>query len=91
MELLIVKLSSLGDVIQTMPVVHDLRSRFPLGAAGGLGEALGDTGGFSNIDIAHMEGAGQIPYPYDRCGHASGDIHGKRIAAPASFTAPITW
>ncbi len=29
MELLIVKLSSLGDVIQTMPVVHDLQLHFP--------------------------------------------------------------
>jgi heptosyltransferase-1 len=29
MHILIVKLSSLGDVIQTMPVVHDLRQRFP--------------------------------------------------------------
>jgi heptosyltransferase-1 len=29
MNILIVKLSSLGDVIQTMPVVHDIRTRFP--------------------------------------------------------------
>lgn len=29
MKILIVKLSSLGDVIQTMPVVHDLRQAFP--------------------------------------------------------------
>lgn len=29
MNILIVKLSSLGDVIQTMPVVHDLQQQFP--------------------------------------------------------------
>ncbi len=29
MNILIVKLSSLGDVVQTMPVVHDLRLQFP--------------------------------------------------------------
>ena len=29
MNILIVKLSSLGDVIQTMPVVHDMLARFP--------------------------------------------------------------
>jgi len=29
MRVLIVKLSSLGDVVQTMPVVHDLRQAFP--------------------------------------------------------------
>lgn len=29
MKILIVKLSSLGDVIQTMPVVHDLQQQFP--------------------------------------------------------------
>ena len=29
MNVLIVKLSSLGDVIQTMPVVHDLKCQFP--------------------------------------------------------------
>jgi heptosyltransferase-1 len=32
MQVLIVKLSSLGDVVQTMPVVHDVQQRFP-GAA----------------------------------------------------------
>jgi heptosyltransferase-1 len=32
LNLLIVKLSSLGDVVQTLPVLHDVRSRFP-GAA----------------------------------------------------------
>jgi heptosyltransferase-1 len=29
MQILIVKMSSLGDVIQTIPVVHDVRQRFP--------------------------------------------------------------
>jgi heptosyltransferase-1 len=29
MRILIVKLSSLGDVVQTMPVVHDIRQAFP--------------------------------------------------------------
>lgn len=29
MRILVVKLSSLGDVVQTLPVVHDLRARFP--------------------------------------------------------------
>jgi heptosyltransferase-1 len=29
MKVLIVKLSSLGDVVQTMPVVHDVRQHFP--------------------------------------------------------------
>ena len=29
MKILIVKLSSLGDVIQTIPVVHDLTKAFP--------------------------------------------------------------
>ena len=29
MDLLIVKLSSLGDVVQTLPVLHDVRTRFP--------------------------------------------------------------
>ena len=29
MQILIVKLSSLGDVIQTMPIVHDLLQQFP--------------------------------------------------------------
>lgn len=32
MRILIVKLSSLGDVVQTLPVVHDIHARFP-GAA----------------------------------------------------------
>lgn len=32
LNLLLVKLSSLGDVVQTLPVLHDVRSRFP-GAA----------------------------------------------------------
>jgi len=32
MQILIVKLSSLGDVVQTMPVVHDMQQRLP-GAA----------------------------------------------------------
>ncbi len=29
LDLLIVKLSSLGDVVQTLPVLHDVRTRFP--------------------------------------------------------------
>jgi heptosyltransferase-1 len=29
LQVLLVKLSSLGDVVQTLPVVHDLRTRFP--------------------------------------------------------------
>ncbi len=29
MRILVVKLSSLGDVVQTLPVVHDLQARFP--------------------------------------------------------------
>ena len=29
MRILIVKLSSLGDVVHAMPVVHDLRTAFP--------------------------------------------------------------
>ena len=29
LRILIVKLSSLGDVVQTLPVVHDIRARFP--------------------------------------------------------------
>jgi len=29
LRILVVKLSSLGDVVQTLPVVHDLQARFP--------------------------------------------------------------
>ena len=29
MKILVVKLSSLGDVIQTLPVLHDLATQFP--------------------------------------------------------------
>ncbi|RYY56975.1 MAG: lipopolysaccharide heptosyltransferase I, partial [Comamonadaceae bacterium] len=29
MRILVVKLSSLGDVVQTLPVLHDLHARFP--------------------------------------------------------------